>query len=85
MVASLGKIGEKDANEIIETLKKVLDDHPDIDRTKVHTQGGSYGGFMSAIFASRYSEYFKSAVIMNGVLNIAANLWFSDIPEWNIV
>jgi len=40
---------------------------------------------MSAIFASRYSEYFKSAVIMNGVLNIAANLWFSDIPEWNIV
>lgn len=40
---------------------------------------------MSAILASRYSEYFKSAVIMNGVLNIAANLWFSDIPEWNIV
>jgi len=64
-------------------VKKVLSDHADIDRGNVHTQGGSFGGFLSAIFASRYPDIFKSAVISNGVLNIAANMWFADIPEWN--
>lgn len=40
---------------------------------------------MSAILGSRYPEYFKSAVIMNGVLDLIANMWFVDIPEWNTV
>ena len=35
---------------------------------------------MTAIFASRYPHKFKSAVIMNGVINYVANMWFSDIP-----
>jgi acylaminoacyl-peptidase len=48
-------------------------------------QGGSYGGYMGAILGSRYPEYFKSAIILNGVINIIANLWFTDIPEWNTV
>jgi acylaminoacyl-peptidase len=47
--------------------------------------GGSYGGYMSAILGSRYPQYFKSAVIMNGVLDLIANMWFADIPEWNTV
>jgi len=42
--------------------------------------GGSYGGYMAAIMGSKYSKHFKSAVVMNGVLNVIANLWFSDIP-----
>lgn len=44
--------------------------------------GGSYGGYTGGIMASRYSEYFKSAVIMNGVISIPAMLFFTDIPEW---
>ena len=40
---------------------------------------------MSAIMGSRYEKYFKSAVILNGVLSIPGNLWFTDIPEWNTV
>jgi acylaminoacyl-peptidase len=63
----------------------VLADNPNIDRNRVHVQGGSYGGFMAAIMGSRYPQYFKSAIILNGVLNIMANLWFTDIPEWNTV
>lgn len=77
---SLGKVGEKDAEEIIEVVKKVLEDHPNIDKSKVHTQGGSYGGFMSAIFAARNADIFKSAIILNGVIDLIANMWFSDIP-----
>ena len=51
----------------------------------MHVYGGSYGGFMGAIMGSRYHEHFKSAVILNGVLSIPANLFFTDIPEWNTV
>ena len=81
--ASLTKIGEVDACEIIEVTRKVLGDHSDIDSSNVHTMGGSYGGYMSAIFGVRYSETFKSAIILNGVINLIGNLWFSDIPDWN--
>lgn len=35
---------------------------------------------MAAIMGSRFDKYFKSAVILNGVLSIPANFWFSDIP-----
>ena len=81
---ALKNIGEKDAKEIVDVLNKVLTDNPNIDKGNVHLQGGSYGGYMSAILGSRYPQYFKSAIILNGVLNIMANLWFTDIPEWNI-
>lgn len=58
----------------------MVKEHGKIDVQNVHIQGGSYGGYMAAIMGSKYSKHFKSAVIMNGVLNIIANMWFSDIP-----
>ena len=51
-------------------LEKVLKERPYIDSEKVHVYGGSYGGFMSAIMGSRYHKYFKSAIILNGVLSL---------------
>lgn len=83
--ANLSKIGEIDAAEIIDSLRNVLSMYKDIDKDAVHTHGTSYGGYMTAILGSRYSEYFKSGVIMNGVLNLIGNMWFNDIPEWNTV
>ena len=62
-----------------------MEDHANIDRKKVHTQGGSYGGYMSAIFAARNADIFKSATILNGVIDLISNMWFSDIPEWSAV
>lgn len=35
---------------------------------------------MGAIMGTRYPQYFKSAIILNGVLSIIGNFWFSDIP-----
>ena len=63
----------------------MLKDHPEIDRSKVHTQGGSYGGYLSAILGARYPDSFSCTVILNGVINLIANMWFADIPKWNTV
>lgn len=37
---------------------------------------------MGGILGSRFPQYFKSIVIMNGALSLPAMLWFTDIPEW---
>ena len=82
---ALGNIGKVDGDEIIDLLKSVLEERPYLDRERVHTWGWSYGGFMSATFGSKYHEYFRSAILINGVVSIPATLWSSDIPEWNTV
>lgn len=63
-------------------IEKVLSQNSTFDKTKVHASGGSYGGYLSALLGARYPNIFKSAIIMNGVLNNAAMMWFTDIPEW---
>lgn len=84
MKKSLGNIGKTDAEEIITLIGNVCKSNQQIDKDRVHVYGGSYGGFMAAIMGSRYPQYFKSAVILNGVLSIIGNFWFSDIPEWSV-
>lgn len=80
---ALGNIGKQDAEEIITLIKNVLAQKSDLDKNRVYAYGGSYGGYMAAIMGSRYHEYFKAAVILNGVLSVPGNFWFSDIPEWS--
>ena len=63
-------------------LNKVISSDKNVDPAKIHVYGGSYGGYLSALLGARYPDLFKSAIIMNGVLNNAAMMWFTDIPEW---
>ena len=72
------KLGEP----LIALLNHVLDKNPQFDSKQVHLYGGSYGGYLGALLGSRYPTRFKSATILNGVLNNAAMMWFTDIPEW---
>ena len=79
---NLKQIGSNDAGLIVDQICDILKSRKDIDQSRIYSHGGSYGGFMSAIFGSRYSNIFASVVILNGVLNNIANMWFTDIPEW---
>lgn len=60
-----------------------MEKNKDLDSKRVYVYGGSYGGYMAAIMGSRYHHHFKAAVILNGVLSVPGNFWFSDIPEWS--
>ena len=65
----LGKIGEKDANEINQMIQQIIDQklcHKD----KVIVMGGSYGGYMGGIMAARYPEIYRCAVLLNPCLNL---------------
>jgi acylaminoacyl-peptidase len=63
----------------------VIEEKGDLDKERIHIYGRSYGGFMSAIMGSRFPTYFKSAIIVNGVISYVGNFWSSDIPEWSTV
>lgn len=80
--ANLGGLGEKDVKPLLQLLSLVLSEDSKIDKTKVHAYGGSYGGYLTALLGSRHSSLFRSAIILNGVLSLAGQLWFTDIPEW---
>lgn len=72
-------------NAMIELLQKVLAEKPHLDKKKVNIYGGSYGGYSGGILGSRYPQHFASAIILNGVLSIPGQLFFTDIPEWATV
>ncbi len=65
---------------MIALLEKVLAEKPNIDKSNIHVYGGSYGGYSGGILGSRYPKYFKSAIILNGVLSIPGQIFFTDIP-----
>lgn len=63
---------------MVENIKASKKCHPG----KVVAMGGSYGGYMSGIIASRAYDKFKCAVLLNPCTNLPYMVNSSDIPEW---
>jgi len=57
-----------------------LSDKGYIDKAKVGIGGGSYGGYFSALGATRYSEHFAAAIPFVGVTNQLSKVNLTDIP-----
>lgn len=76
-------IGQRDVDEIIALIKQCIEFHG-CDAEKIIVIGGSYGGYLSGIIATRpqFSRFFKAAILLNPVVNIPFLLGSSDIPEW---
>jgi dipeptidyl aminopeptidase/acylaminoacyl peptidase len=51
-----------------------------IDKKKVGIGGGSYGGYLSALGATKFSDHFMAAVVFVGISNQLSKTNLSDIP-----
>ena len=60
----------------------VLKDRPYLDSRQVHVKGRSYSGGLVAYLASRYSQHFRSGIILNGTLEWGGFYWSADTPEY---
>ncbi|XP_058810683.1 acylamino-acid-releasing enzyme-like isoform X4 [Phymastichus coffea] len=78
----LGKIGDVDVRDCVTAIDTALAKYPWLDPKKVNLYGGSHGGFLAAHLSGQYPEKFKSAVILNGVIDIASMYSTTDIPDW---
>ena len=45
-------------------------------------QGGSHGGFLTTHLAGQFPELFAGAACRNPVVNLAAEVSSTDIPDW---
>ena len=64
--ASRGDIGGKELDDILSGLDRLID-RGLADPDRCGLIGGSHGGFLSALGATKYSKRFKAAVVVNGI------------------
>jgi len=82
-------LGGKEFEDVLDGLAH-LDREGLIDRHRVGIGGFSYGGYFSALAATRYSEHFKAASMGAGIANWISFTGTSDIPyensmvHWNL-
>ena len=53
-----------------------------LDADRVVVAGGSHGGFLAAHMIGAHPDVFNAAVLRNPVINVAAMLTATDIPDW---
>jgi len=77
----LGKIGNIDVNEISEAVNYLIQKGL-CDLKCIAVQGGSYGGFLTAVLIAKYPQIYKCAIMRNPAISLSFLSELSDIPEW---
>ena len=72
-------LGDEEFLDVIDGIE-YLANKGYIDKNKVGIGGGSYGGYFSALGATKYSEYFAAAIPFVGVTNQLSKVNLTDIP-----
>jgi dipeptidyl aminopeptidase/acylaminoacyl peptidase len=67
----VGDLGQRSVGELLETVRLVLDRHPELDRERIGICGGSFGGFL-AMRALTESELFSAGASLAGFANVAS-------------
>lgn len=71
--------GVADLNDVIAVIDAALDRFPVCDRNRVGMQGGSYGGYMATLLASRHAGRLRAICSERAVNNLLTEEWSSDI------
>ncbi|MBG97718.1 peptidase S9 [bacterium] len=72
------KYGERDYEDLIESVQESLKKHKQIDEKRLGVCGGSYGGFMTNWIIG-HTDMFKAAVTQRGISNFTSMFGTSDI------
>lgn len=73
-------LGDEEFLDVIDGIE-YLSDKGFIDKSKVGIGGGSYGGYFSALAATKYSDHFAVAIPFVGVTNQLSKVNLTDIPN----
>ena len=71
--------GSVDVDDVMAVLDTALDRYPFCDRARVGMLGGSYGGYMATLLASRHGDRFGAICSERAVNNLLTEEWSSDI------
>jgi len=75
-------LGGAEFQDVIDGVKALVKDGL-VDENRVGSGGGSYGGYFSALAATKGSEHFAAAVVFAGITNWISFQGTSDIPVEN--
>ena len=76
-------LGGMEFRDVLAGIKYLADELGLVDKSRVGIGGASYGGYFSALGATRYSEHFKAAINFAGISNWISFTGTSDIPMEN--
>lgn len=71
--------GVADLEDVLSVIDTALERFPVCDRERVGMQGGSYGGYMATLLASRHEGRLRAVCSERAVNNLLTEEWSSDI------
>jgi dipeptidyl aminopeptidase/acylaminoacyl peptidase len=71
--------GSVDVDDVLAVLDTALERYPWCDADRVGMIGGSYGGYMATLLATRHGERFRAICSERAVNNLVSEEWSSDI------
>ena len=78
----LEKIGEVGTTDCVTAIDFALKKYPWIDPNRVNIFGHSFGGFLGAQLSGQYPDKFKTAILMNPVIDVASMFVTSDVKAY---
>lgn len=79
----MGRVGDIDVKDCVAVLDQLVAKRfVRVDPSLIFVSGGSHGGFIGAHLLGQYPSKFRAAALRNPVIDIAAMVHTTDIPDW---
>jgi acylaminoacyl-peptidase len=77
----IGKCGQLDVDDCVACIDYYTSTGV-AEKDRVHVQGGSHGGFLTAHLIGMFPDKFRRAVVRNPVIAAGTMEGTTDIPDW---
>ena len=81
-----GNVGDIDIKDVQNVVEIFLEQQGEaINCKQIFAFGGSHGGFIGAHLVGQYPDFYSAAALLNPVIDMAAMMMVTDIPDWAFV